>query len=165
MGKYANTQIKESDEELKSLHSKHKEERIRKRINMLRFLKESKFKTRQALADELRVGKRTLERWINIYLNEGLGELLSPIRRNRKSSFISPQAHKALQSRLTDAQSPFTSYKEIQDWLNEEYNTDIKYNNLYYYLTKHFKTKLKIPRKSNVKKDEQAVAFFKNTQV
>lgn len=164
MGKYANTQVKQSDVELKKLHSVHKEERQRKRIKMLQYLKANKFKTRQELADELRIGKRTLERWVQIYEQEGIDVLLTPIKRDRDSSYISAQVHKELNTKLSDPDKAFISYKEIQHWLEVEYQVQIKYDNLYYYLKKHFKTKLKVPRKSHIKKDEQAVAFFKNAR-
>ena len=162
MGKYANTEVVESDQTLKKLHAKHKEERLRKRINMLLYLKAKSFKTRQELANALRVGKRTLERWVHIYENQGIAELIVPITRKKKSSFITEQIHEALSARLNNPKDAFTSYKEIQHWLDKEHDVQIKYNNLYYYLKQHFRTKLKVPRKSHIKKDDRAVAFFKN---
>ncbi|MGY0408373.1 MAG: hypothetical protein ACWIPJ_08480 [Polaribacter sp.] len=41
----------------------------------------------------------------------------------------------------------------------------MKYNTLRTYLIRHFKTKIKVPRKSHYKKDDQAIeAFFKTSK-
>jgi len=165
MGKYANTQVFESEKELKRLLSKYKEERPRKRIRMLINLKSKTYKTRKELADGIGVGKRTLERWIHIYKNQGIVVLLAPIKRDKSSSFITHEIHEALLERLSNPKRAFGSYIEMQSWLNSEYGCDIKYENLYYYVRKKFKTKLKVPRKSHINKDEKAEAFFKNATV
>ena len=39
----------------------------------------------------------------------------------------------------------------------------MKYNTLRTYLIRHFGTKLRMPRKSHYKKDEQAIEAFKKT--
>ncbi len=165
MGRQANTQIIESAIELKKLLSKHKEERLRKRIRMLMHLKSNTYKTRIELADEIGVGKRTLERWIHTYENKGIDSLLAPITRRKPSTFITQQIHKALFNRLSDPKNAFGSYIEMQAWLNEEFECNIKYENLYYYVRSKFKAKLKVPRKSHINKDEKAEAFFKNATV
>lgn len=165
MGKYANTEVVESEVELKNLLSKYKDERPRRRIRMLLNLKSKTYKTREELADGIGVGKRTLERWIHVYENKGIAFLLFPISRPRTSTFITTQIHEALFNRLSDPKKAFGSYIEMQAWLNAEFGCDIKYENLYYYVRSKFKTKLKVPRKSHINKDEKAEAFFKNTAV
>lgn len=164
MPKYANTDILEDKETLINLHTRHKGEKERKRIKMLLHLKLNTFRTRDELAKELNISKRTLERWITKYKQEGIAELLSKESRNRESKFINGTIKEELEKRLNSPKGAFTSYVDIQNWLNQEYECDIKYSTLYYFLRNHFKTKLKVPRKSNINKDEQAVAFFKNAE-
>ena len=95
--------IKESASELKKLHAKHQGERNRKRIRMLIKLKSEDFIDQSTLADELQIGKRTLERWLQIYRCQGIIALLAPIKRNRSSSFIDDQIHQDLECRLNIA--------------------------------------------------------------
>lgn len=165
MGKHANTEVVESDVELKKLLTKNKGERSRKRIRMLMSLKSETYKTRKELADGIGVGKRTLERWIHVYENKGIAVLLAPLSRDRTSTFITKEAHVALLKRLSDPKKAFVSYIEMQVWLKVEFDCDIKYDNLYYYVRTKFKTKLKVPRKSHINKDEKAEAFFKNAGI
>ena len=101
MGKYADTQIIESDKELKTLMANYKEGRPRKRIRMLIHLKAKTYTTRAELAIGLDIGKRTLERWIQTYISEGVDSLLAPITRSRDSEFITKDIHEALEKRLT----------------------------------------------------------------
>lgn len=162
MPKYATIDIAESLEFLGKLHARYKEERTRKRINMLIHLKENTFRTRQELSDSLSIGKRTLERWVKKYESQGIETFLGKESRNKKSKFINDSIEADLIKKLHDPYDSFTSYVDIQNWLLQEHQCDIKYDNLYYYLRTHFKTKLKVPRKSNINKDDKAVAFFKN---
>jgi transposase len=47
----------------------------------------------------------------------------------------------------------------------EQYGVEVNYHRIREYLIKHFKTKVKRPRKSHIQKDPQAEeAFFKTTQ-
>ena len=165
MGRKAKIRIIESEVDLKKLLSKYKEERLRKRIRMLMHLKSNTYKTRIELANAIGVGKRTLERWIHTYENKGINALLAPIVRRKSSTFITKEIYSALLQRLSDPKKSFVSYVEMQAWLREEFDCNIKYENLYYYVRVKFKTKLKVPRKSHIKKDEKAVAFFKNATV
>ena len=72
--------------------------------------------------------------------------------------------YEVLAERLSQAENCFTSYKEALLWTNETYQTDFKYSWFRKYLIKHFSTKLKVPRKSHIKKDEKAeVAFLKSS--
>ena len=58
----------------------------------------------------------------------------------------------------------FNGYKDIQQWLEITHGVKIEYQWLWKYLTTKLGTTLKVPRKSNVKKDKEASAeFFKTT--
>lgn len=157
--------IAESLPELKKIRSKQPSLSKQKRVDCLIHIKTSKFKTRQELANHLGVHIRTQERWLAQYREEGIISLLSNEAQIRPSKIITPEIHAALEAKVNSSDSPFLGYWEAQQWVEEEFNVSIKYHWLRKYLITHFKTKLKSPRKSHYKKDEQAIeAFFKTTQ-
>ena len=50
---------------------------------LVKYLKESKFRTRKELSDYLNCHIRTMERWLLKYTEGGLSLLLSPMNQNR----------------------------------------------------------------------------------
>ena len=50
-------------------------------------------------------------------------------------------------------------------WVNKELGKPIKYKALYAYVKRHFGTKIKVARKSHIKKDPKAVDLLKKTSV
>ena len=136
-----------------------------KRIKCLLYLKKEKHVYRQDLAKDLMISLRTLERWINKYNDGGFESLLCFDRTTKVSSQITPEIHQALKEKVSNSEDCFLSYKEGLDWLNTTYNLQMKYDWFRDYLKKHFKTKLKVPRKSHVKKNEQEVISFKKTSI
>jgi transposase len=155
--------IKESVLELRKLRLKQKSLSKQKRVDCLLYLKTSKFKTRQELANYLSVHIRTQERWLVKYRLHGLDYLLADSSKVRKSKIITQEIHQGLEIRVNSSDAPFLGYWDAQQWVNEQYNVEIKYHWLRQYLIKHFKTKLKTPRKSHYKKDQQAVDAFLKT--
>ena len=156
--------IQESLAELKKLRSKQTTLTKQKRIDCLIYLKTSKFRTRQELANYLGIHIRTQERWLNKYKKNGLNNLLTDIPKNKPSKTITPEIHDALEAKVNNSEAPFLGYWEAQQWIEETFNVQIQYHWLRKYLITHFKTKLKSPRKSHYKKDEQAIeAFLKTT--
>ena len=54
-------------------------------------------------------------------------------------------------------------YVELQQWIEKEFKKEVKYNTILKYAMKNFGSKVKVARKSHVKKDNEAVAAFKKT--
>ena len=157
--------IEESLPELKKLRSKQPTLSKQKRVDCLIHIKTSKFKTRQELANHLGIHIRTQERWLAQYRKEGITCLIPNEPQIRPSKIITSEIHDALEAKVNGSASPFLGYWEAQQWVEETFNVSIKYHWLRKYLITHFKTKLKSPRKSHYKKDEQAIeAFFKTTE-
>lgn len=157
--------IKESLPELKNLRSKQPTLSKQKRIDCLIHLKTSKFETRQELANHLGVHIRTQERWLTKYRAQGIASFIADEPKIRTSKIITPQIHDALEAKVNNSGSPFLGYWEAQQWVEDTFNVTIKYHWLRKYLITHFKTKLKSPRRSHYKKDEQAIeAFFKTAK-
>jgi len=161
MGKKAILVIKESLSDLKKLKTSQTSLSKQKRIIALIRIKEKSDNRRQELANYLGVHIRTLERWVKIYKNQGLCVLLEIKARRSGSKYISPQIHEGLSKRLNDPQASFLGYWEVQHWIELEYGVKVKYHRVREYLIKHFGTKPKSTRKSHIKKDDKAVAFFK----
>ena len=160
MGKKAILLINEDLLSLKKSLSQAKSMTAKRRIKSLIFIKEEKFKTRQHLADYLCIHIRTLEKWLVRYKLGGLSELVSIERKGRRGIEMSPSIHQALKEKLGDYKNYFHSYKEAHLWVNDTYKRTFKYAWFRKYLIKNFSTKLKVPRKSHIEKDEKAVGVF-----
>jgi transposase len=163
MGKKAILDITESSLELKKLLLKQKSIKGEKRMKCLLDIKSGRFDTRQDLANHLLVHIRTLERWVNDYKDGGAVLMLNDKPKNKQSKIITPAIHKGLEQRVNDPHSPFLGYWDAQNWVKQEYGIDVKYQRIREYLKQHFKTKLKTPRKSHYKKDEEAEKAFLKT--
>ncbi len=157
--------IKETEEELNSVYHKLKDQRIKLKVKALIFFKAGNFKTQEDLAFRLCIGPATLRRWLKKYSNKGFENYIKEPVRGKPKSVVSKDLHKALENKLQDFENPLQSYLDAVKWVKETYNTEIKYHTLRNYLINHFKTKLKVPRKSHHKKDEQAIeSFFKTAR-
>jgi len=108
-------------------------------------------------------GIYTQERWLTKYRDQGIAFLLADEPKVRPSKIITPEIHDALKAKVNSSGSPFLGYWEAQQWVEDTFNVKIKYHWLRKYLITHFKTKLKSPRKSHYKKDEQAIEAFLKT--
>jgi transposase len=104
-----------------------------------------------------------MERWISKYKTGGIEQMLHDESKLRESKIITPQIHEGLEKRVKDVQNPFLGYWDAQNWVHQTYGLDIKYQRIREYLIQHFKTKIKTPRKSHVKKDKQAEKAFLKT--
>ncbi|MDA3904695.1 MAG: winged helix-turn-helix domain-containing protein [Bacteroidales bacterium] len=155
--------IKESLSELKKLRLSQPSLYKRKRVDCLIYIKNGKFNTRKELANYLGVHIRTQERWITKYKSRGILFMLQDEPKNTSSKIITQEIHQGLEARVQSSESPFLGYWDAQDWVNQQYGVYIKYHWLRKYLIQHFKTKLKSPRKSHYKKDEQAIEAFLKT--
>ena len=164
MGKRANLEILETENELKKLISKQIKQKNKDRIRSLLYIKTEKYGTREELCSILGYHIRSMERWLAKYKEGGMQMMLIPDVLERKSKIVIPEIHDGLSKRLNDPQIGFSSYVEAQQWVEEEFGVKITYHWLREYMVKKFKTKIKQPRKSHIKKDDQAVeAFLKTT--
>ena len=154
MARKSNIEVKESIESLKKVYFTEKNHRIRTRIKCLILLKEKKFKGQLEIAIHLGVDYATVKRWLKQYNEEGLKSLII---------FKSGGKRKSLLTKLNDSNEPLLGYWDAVLWVNNNHGIEIKYNTLRTYLIRHFKTKLKAPRKSHYKKDEQVIEAFKKT--
>lgn len=71
----------------------------------------------------------------------------------KSGSVISGQALEELQQKLSSATDYFTSYKQIHQWLQEKHHIPLSYEHVHRFVRYYLKAKLKVVRKSNLKKD------------
>ena len=164
MARISKLVVLQSSEELKKLVKSQRKYKNIQRLQSLLYIKEQSFKTREELSQFMGVSRRTIEKWVSLYREGGLDKMLISEKRVRRSKLIPQEVNMALAQRLQDCNQGFLSYVEAQQWLACEHNLDLKYNTVREHLIRHFKTKIKSPRKSHVKKDSEAVdAFLKTT--
>ena len=164
MGRRATTIVTESLEELYNLRPKQMSLNNSKRLESLILYKTGGFNTLECLAKHLLINPSTLDNWLSIYRKEGIEVLLKTKKRKGKSKFITPVIHKALEDRLKDPENSFNGFWDAKQWIKESFDVDIEYQLLWHYMTHKLKAKIKIPRKSNIKKDLEARdAFLKNS--
>lgn len=95
----------------------------------------------------------------------GIDKLLEHGRIGFKKSIIPADVHKKLEEKLNDPQNGLRGYIELQEWVNNEFLLNVKYITILKYAKRHFGTKIKVARKSHIKKDSEAVEDFKKTSL
>ncbi len=159
--------IKEPVSELRSLQRKHGE-LIGKRMQMLIEIKKREKQggiSKRALSDLTGINHNSIVKWRKAYLQGGISVLLTHGCKGFKKSVFSDEEHAAIKKKLTDANNGIVGYKELQQWVEQELNKPVKYITLLKYTQRHFGAKIKVARKSHVKKDMEAVDTFKKTLV
>lgn len=152
--------IKEDESELKELIKRSKETTITKKIILLYIIKTEENKTMEKIAKELFILSKTLRAWLYLYKEGGLELLLEKPNRAHKKGQIEGENLEKLKERLNDEQG-FNSYIEIQMWLKENCNLDLKYSVVYKTVRYKLKAKLKVARPVNIKKDTEKEEDFK----
>ena len=135
------------------------------RVQMLLILKKTqKSLSKIELASILKVNHNTAQKWRKSYCENGIDGLLSDGRVGFKPSKINKEIHQAIEKRLTSPMDAFTSYIDLINWIIENYIPEgINYHTVNKYVKRHFGAKLKVSRKSHIKKDQNAVEAFKKT--
>lgn len=134
------------------------------KLRMLIIIKQSEIDlTKNELADQVGVNHNTIQKWRNKYVAGGIKALLSDGRIGFKPSVISKEAHEQIRLKLNNPEGAFTSFKDLQQWVDTNFIKGINYNSLRHYVKKNFGAKLKVARKSHVKKDKEAGLAFKKT--
>ncbi len=155
--------VKESFQELKVLLKKsplHHSPKIR----MLIGIKKSEASlSKNELAKMVGVNHNSIQSWRTKYINGGINELLKDGRIGFKPSIIKPSVHKKIELELNKEEASFSSYKQLHSWISKNLVKGVNYNSLRHYVKRHFGAKLKVPRKSHIRKDKEAVIAFKKT--
>ena len=158
--------IKETLSELKTLLKKASP-LIRPRLRVLIEMKKNEKSgiSKRDLAKLVGVDPNSAQTWRTIYYKGGIAALQKHEKKGFKPSVFTLEEHKAIEKKLKDPKNGLRGYVELLDWTEQEFKKQIKYNTLLKYSIKHFGSKVKVARKSHIKKDEEAVLTFKKTSV
>jgi transposase len=163
MGKRSSTIITESLTELQKLLPEQHTLNNSKRLESLISLKTHQFATLELLALHLEINPSTLDNWLSIYRAKGIEELLKKKTRNSSSNIITSQIHKGLEQRLSDPQNSFNGFWDARRWVKQTYGGDVEYQLLCHYMTHKLDARIKMPRRSKIKKDQEATEAFIKT--
>lgn len=99
------------------------------------------------------------------YQQAGITALMADERIGFKPSVVRAEEHTQIEQKLQDPKNGIRGYVELQNWVKTELGKDLKYITVLKYTERHFGSKIKVARKSHVKKDEEPVIFFKKKLV
>jgi transposase len=159
-------QVKEGLAELRALQKKSNF-LIANRIKVLiEFKKNEKTGiSKRAVANNTGLDPNSVQRYRTLYIAGGLDLLMKYEKRAGRPSLLNKEEHKKLETKLKDPKNGLRGYTELQNWVEKEFKKSIKYNTLLKYSVRHFKSKVKVARKSHVKKDDNAVEVFKKSSI
>lgn len=156
--------IQETPSQLKKLQTQQKDLSKFRKMQGLYLLKTGEVKTVTHLADYLGVHRVTIQKWLKIYRQQGVNGLLTePEDQGGRPKQLEDSAIAHLQERLSQEEQGFRSYGEIQKWLEDNYQILLNYKTLYHLVKYQLKAKLKVPRRSAAKKNEEEAKAFKKT--
>ncbi len=137
--------------------------KIKLKIKSLLLLQEGNIKRQIDIASHLCIGFSTLKEWYRDYSVNGIDSFLKIKAKGKPKSLIPQEVHKSLELKLNDSEDPLLGYWDAVIWVKNKHQLEIKYATLRKYMITNFGTKLKSPRKSHYKKDEQAIEAFLKT--
>lgn len=158
--------IKETEAELKTLMKKQipfLAQRVRVLLECKKY--EATGISKNELATATGVNHNSANSWRKLYIREGIKALLSHKKTGYKPGSFTAQEKSAIASKLNDATNAVRGYVELQQWIKDELGKDIKYKTIYGFVKRNFGSKIKVARKSHIKKDVNAVASFKKTSI
>jgi transposase len=158
--------VKESLSELRVLQKKSIP-LIANRIKVLiEFKKHEKTGiSKRAVAINTGLDPNSVQSYRTRYISGGLKLLMRYEKKEGRPALITNEEHKKLEAKLKDPKNGLRGYTELQNWVEKEFKKTIKYNTLLKYSVRHFQSKVKVARKSHVKKDNDAVDAFKKSSV
>ena len=104
---------------------------------------------------------QSINNWRKAYREGGLSQLLSHKKTGFKPSVFTEVEKTELGILANNPKNDIVGYVELKRWVKEKFEKDVKYITLVKFMQHNFKTKIKVARKSHVKKDIKAVETFK----
>jgi transposase len=158
--------VKETEKELKTI-LKSSTPLISPRIKMLLLMKEAGEKgiSKRELMLSVGASSQSIHNWRTSYKKGGMDALVFNGRLGKvgKPSIFTKKEHNQIEAKLKDPKNGLAGYVELQQWIEKEFKKSVKYNTVLKYAMRHFGSKVKVARKSHVKKDQEAVISFKKT--
>lgn len=147
--------IHESAESLKDQMQSERDSLKKQRLHVLYLLASGQATQRQQVAQLLGVHRNTVGRWLTIYEQSGLSELLqvTPPPGATPALNAAQQAH--LRAALTDP-TGFASYQAVQQWIASTFGIEMQYQAVHKLVRYKLGAKLKVARPTHFKKTKPA---------
>jgi hypothetical protein len=161
-----NISVKESVQELRLL-LKSSIPFLQPRLKLLLAMKKhgNKPVSKRVLMEETGLCSYSVHKWRTMYNTGGIDNLLTHNKKGFKPSKFTSEQHTKLEAKLRDPENGIRGYKELQEWVIQEFNNQVSYNTLLKYCIKNFGSKVKVARKYHAKKDAELVDIFKKTSL
>src|ERR1017187_2442551 len=135
---------------------------LKSRVQMLIIMKKSDRPLgKNDLALQLGVNHNSIQTWRKSYMDGGINQLLKYKRTSNMKPLINSLLKKKIESKLNNPTQGFRSYKEMHDWIKENFLPEIHYQTVNKYVKRTFGAKLKVARKSHINKNPEAIKSFK----
>ncbi len=153
--------VTESLEQLEKSLQKARTVSQKERLQMLVWLKQGAVSSRNDLAARCNRNIATITRWLTRYKQGGLKALLAVHAAPGATRKIQGEALEKLKARLAQPEG-FDSYRDIQQWLEQNCQLTVEYGTLYRVVRYELKAKPKVPRPRALGQDlEKRNAFPK----
>lgn len=152
--------ITESTIQLKQLFRSHPIH-LQSRIQMLFLIQSNITHSTSKLSERLFVHRRVIQSWKNLYALGGISTLLNYQRGKGKKGVITPAISEKIKEQLSSPTSAFTSFKQLQQWVQENHLPNVSYRIVNHHAKNKLKASLKVARKSHIKKNPELVEAFK----
>ena len=160
MGRVKKLEIKESLAELLKEIREERRPLVQARLQAL-YLYQSGQQDYGTISQQVGYERHTVGKWFKQYSQRGIAACQALEMGKKSGSIISGQALAALKEKLSSTTDYFTSYKQIHQWLKEAHGIELSYEHVHRYVRYNLKAKLKVVRKSNLKKDAVKEEKFK----
>ena len=161
MGRVKKLEIKESSTELLKAIRGEKRPLVQARLQALYLYKSGQAQDYGTIGQQLGYERHTVGKWFKQYGQQGLAACQALEMGKKSGSIISGQALAELKEKLNSATDYFTSYKQIHQWLAQAHNIQLSYEHVHRFVRYYLQAKLKVVRKSNLKKDTVKEEKFK----
>ncbi len=143
--RYISLSISESLQELRYLLHHTPSPRSQERLQMLFWLKSGQVSTRGEIASRLGRSVASVGNWLRLYRQGGLEALLEIKPPPGPPSALSDSVLDQLRKRLESPQG-FSSYKEIQRWLAEQFELHLAYSTVHKIVHYQLQAEVRRPR-------------------
>lgn len=145
------SQITESVDALKKMLRKTSIGYQKQRLTALLLFRSGQATTRKQIAEMIGVDRRTVGHWFQTYASEGLDVLLTRNYSPGRPPQLTQEQQDMLRSELSKSDG-FSSYQQIVDYIEKTFDVKMNYKAVHALVHYRWKAKLKVPRKSHIKK-------------
>lgn len=151
MGRVKRIEIQESAPELLKLMQAENRPLVQARLQALYLYQSGQDYV--TISQQVGYERHTVGKWLDQYRQKGLAACQQLEMGKKTGSRINGKALAELQEKLNQATDYFTSYKQIHEWLQEKHHIHLSYEHVHRFVRYYLGAKLKVVRKSNLRKD------------